>query len=1465
MMSLREVAENRKIKLSLFFHLADQLFRTWTEHNDNRNDAIPFDPHLVSVHPKTLDILRWGLVSATERVRTDLEEWIYVSPEQTIRTSRSLDQRSGFYVLGMLFYRLLTGKYPYAAEGKSQWIHAHLAQSPIPAHEQDKQVPLGLSMLLGKLLSKSVDERYQTLHALEKDMLHCRNEYEQSGEIMPFPLARFENADRIRIPDTLYGRERELSQLQHVFQWTSLGTTQMVAITGPSGIGKTALVREAVQRISLEHAYVASGKFDQMQQDNPMLPLIQAFRELVKKLPDEGEKSAAHWRSAFKQALGSNGAVIAEVIPEIEPLIGRCDPVEILPPEESMKRFDFAFRRFIQVFCHQKHPLVLFLDDLQWVDAASWRIVRSMMTDPLSHSLLLLGAYREGDAVSIVNFADELQRMEQSGVLIHQLSVAPLEADDMVQLVRDTLNIEDREATSIADTLAHRTGGNSLLFRQWFQSSILDRWLFYDEQSKAWTWSEDAVDRLNHNVDTNDLLNYMVASIKRLPDTARQALLASSCLGHEFPLHLLSSLQNESQEATLDTLHSAMKQQLIVLTIKERKYGEDAGAPTLRFFHDRVREAAYSLLAPVERSSLHWRAGMLLLADASAREERLFEIAQHLNKADVSSLKQEDIERLVHLNAQAGRKAKSSTAYEAALSYLLKACEHVTEEHWNRDFPYYFELGLDLLGCAYISGHDTLTDAWIAELLRRARNATERTRVHQVTIMRLLHADKYEEGVALGVKCLSDLGIRVPVRPGKLKLAAEILYTRAILKRHIGQLDELPPVERPEIKAAMDVLYLIIAAAFLYDKEFSCVLGCKFVRLSLRNGNSPFSVASYGNFGSFLLFMGDRKLGIAAMKESLRIAENQRFPSVSCRIHLAFGASFFAVPQEEEVDFQDHLSKAISYGREAGDFFFVGHSIAAHVLNMNLVGDLKRIGAKIAEYRELLDETQNQYLHIYLTIKDNWSAKLKEGTEGRSSLPSDAEMMEQIHQSGISGIMMFYYYICRMQEEAIFGEGTSALDMAIDAVKYERHHIHYLQLSEFYLYKGLAVTSAWDTYASAEKKEYGKQLKVILRKLRNWAKVCPEHILHKSLMLAAEIAKVKGDFADAASLYDQAAENARRSGYIQHEAMANERAGRLYLELSRPTLAKGYLMNAYANYDEWGARGKAKQLLSEHGELLNGVLTDATSPEATAAEQTAATRAEELPRDVEVLDISIIQEAFQSIAGEADQNRLLVRLFRVILEKAGAQKGCIIVESAQQLYVEVMAMDDGTIVRQRVPLEQYGNVCLQAVHYSLHTGETVLLDHAANSGPFTRDAYVMKRQSKSLLCLPLPLHGRQSGVLYLENNLLPGTFSSSKTDMLWLLATQAVFLLKLIPQYQEERDAGNSDVALPLDPLTDREMEVLQLMSLGLSNKEIAERLHLVVGTVKLHINRIFSKMNVNRRTKAVHEAKRMNLLTKKE
>ena len=700
----------------------------------------------------------------------------YMAPEQTGRMNRSMDSRSDLYSLGVTLYELSTGHLPFTASDPMEWIHCQIARQPASPCERAPEVPAPISAIIMKLLAKSAEERYQTALGLERDLWRCLEEWAKHGRIDEFPLGLHDKSDRLLIPENLYGRAAEIRLLLESFDRVlGGGKPELVLVSGYSGVGKSSVVNELHKALVPPRGLFASGKFDQYKRDIPYATLAQAFQSLIHPILAKNEAELGRWRDEIRDALGPNGQLMNDLVPELKLIIGEQEPVQELPAQDAQSRFQSVLRRFIGAFTRHQ-PLALFLDDLQWLDAATLDLIEDLLTHPEVKDLMLIGAYRDNEVGPSHPLMRRLEGIRRSGSMVHDMVLSPLSRRDLEELVADSLHCDRERSAPLAQIVDERTRGNPFFAIQFFSALAEESLLTFDYGDGQWSWNSNRIRAKGY---TDNVVDLVVAKLSRLSIETQKALQQLACLGNSADFATLHTVCQDPAEEIDRQLWVAERAGLIFRSTE-----------SYRFLHDRVQEAAYSLIPRELRAGTHLRIGMLMVSRTPPEklEEVIFEIVNQLDRATHQLTAAADRERVAELNLIAGRRAKNSTAYASATTYLGVARALLTDEAWTRHYELVFSIETNLAECELLTADMSAAERRLSHLTERAQTARHAALVARlrVTLYILLGSHR---GADVFIEYQGRLGREWSAHPTDEMVAEE--YGRIMSSLETRQITEL--------------------------------------------------------------------------------------------------------------------------------------------------------------------------------------------------------------------------------------------------------------------------------------------------------------------------------------------------------------------------------------------------------------------------------------------------------------------------------------------------------------------------------------------------------------------------------------------------------------------------------------------------------------------------------------------------
>ncbi|EPX60472.1 hypothetical protein D187_001959 [Cystobacter fuscus DSM 2262] len=1283
----------------------------------------------------------------------------YLSPEQTGRMNRVVDHRSDLYSLGITFYEMLAGVPPFSAEDVLGWFHCHLAVVPRPVSELNPSVPVVLSRLVARLMAKAPEDRYQSAEGLKADLEQCAARWDSGAALDPFPLGSEDALDGFRIPEKLYGREDDVSALLGAFdRGVQAGRCALALISGYSGVGKSSLVREVFGPLVRERGLFASGKFDQLNTGGPYSTLVSALRQCLQQILAEGEAEITTWKERIQRALGVNGQLVVDMLPQLELIIGKQAPVEELGPAESLNRLHEVFTRFFGALSPDKRPLVLFLDDLQWVDPATLALLQYVIPAPEAGCLFVIGAYRDNEVPPSHPLMVALDSLRRGVVPISSIVLSPLGREHTQRLLADALHTDEARVLPLAHLLLEKTGGNPFFLTQFLSTLHREKLLQFDAAAREWRWE---LARIQAQGFTDNVVDLMVAKLRELPSPTQDALEVAACIGNTFDAADVSELVRSPLEELEARLFGAIKERLILRS--EHGY---------RFLHDRIQQAAYLLTPEAQRIALHLRIGRMLRA---RRPSAVFELVNHLNLAAALIDDGDETLELARLNLAAGKSAIRSAAHAAALSYLATGCDLVGPNGWESHHELTYELTFQRAQCELISGQLGAAEARITTLITRVRTRAEQADVHRLKVD--LHGTRGEfpQAVEAALSCARRFGLELPPRPNPEELRATVqALWEELEQRKLESLLDLAPMTDPDQRALLALFAAVLPPAYFINPDLHDLLACQMVGASLRYGNADVSVMGYAVFGQA---MGHvlKKWREAVRLGALAVDLMDRRGIIGSRAKVCLVIGGFINHRIQHLrEVLPLFRESWSAARQTGELTFASYSVMNLVVFRFMMGDhLEDVSSEAETSLDFLHRTRNDA--VWLAIADLHAVVecLQQRTEAPPVAPDSVTGLRAVP------FIAFMFYRYRLLCALIYGDARGAVEMALKGRAFLFAYAGQVGVAEYHYHAALALARHYDAVTPAEQQDYLRQLEADHAVLQEWAETGPANFGHAYALISAELARLRGNTEEAMRRYEEAISRARQNGFTQCEALAYEVASEFYRARGVETVADTYLREARRAWLQWGAHGKVKRLDMRYPHLLrSGNTTTGTS--ATTDE---------------AFNVMTVVKAQQAISKEIVLAGLLKTLMRILLESAGAERGYLLLTRDDTLFIEAGAEVDREEIKvdaEPVPLEASARLPHSIVHYVRRSLESLILEDAGTDDRFASDEYVVRAKPRSILCMPVMGQAKLVGVLYVENRLAAGVFTPSRLAVLEVLASQASISLanaRLYASVQQAKEA----------------------------------------------------------------------------
>ncbi|PAX57100.1 trifunctional serine/threonine-protein kinase/ATP-binding protein/sensor histidine kinase [Brunnivagina elsteri] len=1391
----------------------DILYRQRIIHKDIKPSNILI--HLETKQVKLIDFSIASLLARETQTLISLNvlegTLAYISPEQTGRMNRGIDYRTDFYSLGVTFYELLTGELPFQSNDAMELVHSHIAKQ-VPVLADSKEIPQVISDILIKLMAKNAEDRYQSALGLKHDLEKCLYQLKETGKITYFEIGKRDICDSFIIPDKLYGRETEVETLLQAFERVSTGTTEMMLVAGFSGIGKTAIVNEVHKPIVRQRGYFIKGKFDQFNRNIPFSAFVQAFRDLMGQLLTESDAQIQQWKSKILEAVGENGQVIIEVIPELSIIIGNQAPAQELSGSAAQNRFNLLFQKFVQVFTTKEHPLVIFLDDLQWADSASLKLMQLLIAD--TGHLFLIGAYRDNEVFPAHPLILTLSDIQKTAATINTITLAPLNQGKVNELVADTLKCTESLAFSFSQLIYQKTQGNPFFATQFLKALHQDGLIKFNFESGYWQCN---IAQVTQRSLTSDVVELMALQLQKLPESTQEVLKLAACIGNQFDLQTLAIVSEKSEIETATDLWTALQEGLILPQSEVYKFyqGEDNQQLDMKndpskllakykFLHDRVQQAAYSLIPEDQKQLTHLTIGQLLLqnTEETRQDERIFEIVNQLNCGISPIALPVQRRQYAQLNLKAGRKAKESTAYITALHYLNYGIQFLTAKGWDVDADLMHNLHEEAAEVALLNCDFPQMESLVEIVLQRTSNLLEQVKVYEIKLQAYQVQNQQREAIKSGREILEKLGVILPESVTPLEMQQQVENTlTSVGSVAIADLVNLPQMQDANALAALRIMIRLVPSIHQAAPQLFPSIACEQLNLSFKYGNSPFSAPGYADFGIVVsIVLNQLEAGYQFGQLALCIME--QFSEKSVQSMVQFKVAAFNQSNRQNIRQSIALlKKSYQVGLETGDSVHALVSTSFRLLYTYLSGveDLGSLLKELEIYQSRFATSQHflSWAHIIRYSIKNFT-EFDENPRFLGHDVTDEKQCLSLLLKDNDELALHLFFLSKLILSYSFGDFSAAIQDADTGVKYLQAGMGMPSAPVYYYYDSLIRLTVYPTDPSQQEKLLS-QVEENQQKLSIYADAAPMNYQQKYDLVEAVRCHICDNKLAAMECFDRAIAKAQENGYILDEALANELAAKFYLDWVKEKVAAGYMQEAYYCYTKWGAKAKTDDLETRYPQLLKPILqqrqvtlnpwetiSTVVFPRTSSSTHTSSTNISD------ALDFTSILKAAQAISSSIELDELITNLTKIILENSGAKKSVLILPQEDTWQVRAITLINHQAQIQTILNTQLVDTCQdipgKIINYVKNTQQTIVIDNCQTDIPGVIGEYMLEHQPKSLLCTPIINQGHLQGILYLENQLTTGVFTSERLQVINLLSSHAAISLENARLYQESQE-----------------------------------------------------------------------------
>lgn len=1375
--SLWEYLQSNPIKnLSHFFQLAipmvhclEKLHRYNIIHKDIKPSNFLIDPESLSIKLSDFNFSSKLLHEFQDVVPPNKLEGTlaYMAPEQTGRMNMNIDYRSDFYALGISFFEMLTGHVPFSYQDPLELLHAHLA-NPIPDPTNSRtNIPHILIKIIQKLASKNPKDRYQSSVGLQFDLERAQKEFEINTKIKDFDLGQKDIYDRLNLSQKLYGREKEAKSLLNAYEHVSEGAVEALMICGHSGIGKTMLINEVHRPMIKDKAYFISGKFDQLQRNTPYTAITQAFNQLIRTFLAEPEAKFEKIKQDIIEALGDVAQVMINLVPDLERIIGKQPPLEKLTPQETQNRMKYFFGRFMKAVANQDHPLVVFIDDLQWADSASILLLEYILTnEELSH-VFLIGAYRDNEVDEHHPLSIFIGEMRTKDKQMKSLPLSPLSVEDFEELFCDSFNRRDSEVRPFAELIHKRTEGNPLFCKQLINRIYNEKLLFFDYDLHRLDWQLEPIKNLKIS---ENVVELMLHKLDELPRETQTLLKYASCVGNRFSIENLMLITGLPGDAIAKALWPSLQHELVITLRLSYKRAEAIRNQELaaglskeivyQFIHDRVQQAVHQSMPEKERENTH-----LMIARSLNKEqpkgEELFELVDHFNAAH-NLLKDKERFEVAELNYQAALLAKEANAYQPMSNYLKNALASLGEEAWDNNYPLMFAINREYALNLFLLHKIEESENHTQKLLPRAKSDFDKASLYRMQALCYLSLGENEKGFEASKIALNLLGVMMVSKPSKFHLLLKILQ----LRRKMRNFDPAVFVNKfeketdPRIEAIFDILTDLFMSAYWYSVElftYAILIGLAF---ALQYGNGRGAAAFLSSYGLILLSVFndiDSAIKLNAIAQKILLDYPDKYSSCFVLQSDAFllhhlHSPFKAARPIYQLVYQDAIESG-NYMLAISSKTGIASNLAAESKSITEINEALAICLKFSK------ELKNFAFIPVIELSSILNQNLFQGSHYKADRLKELESII-FQQAG----NLKYISATRLSNYYFF---TEAFEQALYYHEFWYPHEDTVRYSTgTYLIKttnAFVLAKYWANSSGLKKWHYARRFHKIKRELKSISQKSPDNYLHPYLYLLGTEAKLKKRYSEALIYFEKGIENAKKQDSFLWAALGNELAGEMLVEHGQSRSAIDYIREAHYYYKRYGLGFKITSLEKRYPHCFLEKMDSTTG--STSAQ----------------LDFLSLIKAGQTISDEIILDKLFEKMLHIVVENAGSERALFLEQIKNDWFIVAsleVAHGQEQFQILETSLKKYQDLPQSMIQYAIRSGEPLISDNAAKDDRYSEDPYILSSKTKSVLCLPILHHDTVLGIIYFENNLTHGAFTQDRVAVLNTLASQIAISLK---------------------------------------------------------------------------------------